>query len=371
VPELKRLVRRKHDVDRIGDLSPLLSRLYAGRGIKSADQVEHQLKHLLPPDSMKGLANAASLLAEGVREGKRLLVIGDFDADGATSCTLMVHGLLSLGATWASYLVPNRFEYGYGLTPEIVEASLQFEPEVIITVDNGISSIEGIEAAKKRSIRTVITDHHLPGNRLPAADAIVNPNQPGCSFPSKNLAGVGVAFYLLSAIRQDLRQSGWFANKGIKEPNLADYLDLVALGTIADVVPMDYNNRVLVQEGLRRIRAGRSRPGLLAMIQVSGKAREHLVATDLAFMVAPRLNAAGRLEDISLGIECLLAEDDQRALELASSLDTLNRERRDIENEMKDQAMVNLDKDVWISAPWTNQGQVPPPGSDVRKERFR
>ncbi len=318
----------------------MLSRLYVGRGVVNADEVEHSIKNLLRPDSLKGLSKATSLLVESVQNQLRILIIGDFDADGATSSVLMVHGLRSMGADHVDYLVPNRFEYGYGLTPEIVEVARRKTPDVIVTVDNGISSIEGVEFAKSHGIRVLITDHHLPAKELPDADAILNPNQGGCEFPSKNLAGVGVAFYLLSAVRAMLRTVGWFENHN--EPNLADYLDLVALGTIADVVPMDYNNRVMVQEGIRRIRAGRLRPGLGELLALSGTRIETVTSRDLAFSVAPRLNAAGRLEDISLGIECLLTDDQNRARELATRLDQLNVERREIENEMKQQAIRSL-----------------------------
>ncbi|MEX1236820.1 MAG: single-stranded-DNA-specific exonuclease RecJ, partial [Pseudomonadales bacterium] len=247
------------------------------------------------------------------------------------------------------YLVPNRFEYGYGLTPEIVEVARGFDPTLIITVDNGISSVQGAEHARSLGIKLLITDHHLPGKELPPADAIVNPNQGGCDFASKNLAGVGVAFYVLSALRARLRESGWFERHGVAEPNLGDYLDLVALGTIADVVPLDYNNRILVQEGLRRIRSGKCRPGLLAMIDVAGLRREKILSRDLAFGIAPRLNAAGRLKDISLGIECLLADTHATASALADELDTLNKQRRDIEDEMRAQALDVNDESSWVS----------------------
>ncbi|HIG41744.1 MAG: single-stranded-DNA-specific exonuclease RecJ [bacterium] len=337
---MPKILRRREVKGSVAGISPLLSRLYVGRGVVNADEVEHSIKNLLRPDSLKGLSKATSLLVESVQNQLRILIIGDFDADGATSSVLMVHGLRSMGADHVDYLVPNRFEYGYGLTPEIVEVARRKTPDVIVTVDNGISSIEGVEFAKSHGIRVLITDHHLPAKELPDADAILNPNQGGCEFPSKNLAGVGVAFYLLSAVRAMLRTVGWFENHN--EPNLADYLDLVALGTIADVVPMDYNNRVMVQEGIRRIRAGRLRPGLGELLALSGTRIETVTSRDLAFSVAPRLNAAGRLEDISLGIECLLTDDQNRARELATRLDQLNVERREIENEMKQQAIRSL-----------------------------
>ena len=334
---MPRVLKRRVAVSTLPGLSPLLSRLYVGRGVVSKDEVDHSLKNLLPPDLLKGMGAAVELLAGLIRQQARILIIGDFDADGATSSVLMVHGLRSLGAEQVDYLVPNRFEYGYGLTPEIVEVALQRNPDLIVTVDNGISSHEGVDFARENGIKTLITDHHLPGNQVPKADAILNPNQQGCDFPSKNLAGVGVAFYLLSGVRRELRESHWFEHRS--EPNMADYLDLVALGTIADVVPMDYNNRIMVQEGIRRIRAGRLRPGLKALSALSGNRIQTITSSDLAFGVAPRVNAAGRLEDISLGIECLLADDENRAQELASRLDKLNLERREIENEMKQQAL--------------------------------
>lgn len=339
---MKTLVRRTSAAGPIGALSPLLSRLYSARGIDDERQVDHQLKYLCPPDSMKGLAGAAALLGDVMANERTVTIVGDFDADGATSCALMVLGLTALGASRVNYLVPNRFEFGYGLTPEIVEVARQSSPDLLVTVDNGISSVAGVEAARAHGIRVLITDHHLPGSALPPADAIVNPNQPGCRFPSKCLAGVGVAFYLLSALRQYLRTTGWFEARGIAEPNLAHFLDLVALGTIADVVPLDYNNRILAQEGIRRMRAGRARPGLLALADVAGANYPRLVARDLAFGVAPRLNAAGRLEDMSLGIECLLTDDPERAMELAGRLDALNRERRAIEDEMRRDAQSQL-----------------------------
>lgn len=344
---MKRLVRRKIPCELDVD-SPVLSRLFAARGIDRMDQLDWRVARLAPPDDFKGLANAATLLADALAAHDSILILGDFDADGATSCALMVSALGALGASRVNYLVPNRFEYGYGLTPEIVEASRQFEPDLIVTVDNGISSIEGVAHAQSLGIKVLITDHHLPGDTLPGADAIVNPNQPGCEFPSKHLAGVGVAFYVLMATRAVLRERGWFADRGIAEPNLADYLDLVALGTIADVVTLDFNNRILVNEGIKRIRAGRTRPGILALIRQSGASSGQVMSRDLAFGVAPRLNAAGRLEDISLGIECLLSTDEARAYELAARLDELNRERREIEGEMKAQALDVAGEESWL-----------------------
>lgn len=333
-------IRRRPIPITLSGVSPLLSRLYASRGIESPEQMELGLKHLLPPTELKGIREAAALVGAAIQSNKRILILGDFDADGATSCVLMVHGLQALGASNVDYLVPNRFDFGYGLTPEIVDVAQSRKPDLIITVDNGISSVSGVAHATSLGIQTLITDHHLAPEQLPDADAILNPNQPGCEFLSKNLAGVGVAFYLLSAVRQNLAEQNWFQHREL--PVLADYLDLVALGTIADVVPLDRNNRILVNEGLRRIRAGKCRAGIKALLHLSGNRTEVVSAQDLAFFVAPRLNAAGRLEDISLGIECLLASDEIRAQELAGKLDSLNAERREIENEMKQQALATL-----------------------------
>ena len=334
---MNKLIRRKVDRELPG-VSPLLNRLYVGRGIVDVEDLDNSLARLLPPDSFKGMASSVAVLHEAVVKQQRILIIGDFDADGATSSALMVSCLKAMGAENVDYLVPDRFKFGYGLTPEIVEVALGFSPDVIVTVDNGISSVEGVDAAVSNNIKVVITDHHLSGAILPAADAILNPNQPGCNFPSKALAGVGVAFYLLSALRSSLREINWFRQE---QPNLADFLDLVALGTIADVVPMDRNNRILVAEGIRRIRAGRARPGIYALISISGADYKRVTSRDLAFGVGPRINAAGRLENMSLGIECLLADQDH-ALELAERLQQLNVERKSIEAEMKAQAQEHI-----------------------------
>lgn len=334
---MNKLIRRKVDRELPG-VSPLLNRLYVGRGIVRVEDLDNSLANLLPPDSFKGMADSVAVLQEAMVNQQRILIIGDFDADGATSSALMVSCLREMGAEHVDYLVPDRFKFGYGLTPEIVAVALGFSPDVIVTVDNGISSIEGVDAAVSNNIKVVVTDHHLSGAILPAADAILNPNQPGCEFPSKAIAGVGVAFYLLSALRSSLRKINWF---GRGEPNLADFLDLVALGTIADVVPMDRNNRILVAEGIRRIRAGRARPGIYALISISGADYKRVTSRDLAFGVGPRINAAGRLENMSLGIECLLADQD-RAMELAERLQQLNVERKSIEAEMKAQAQEHI-----------------------------
>lgn len=321
----------------------ILKQVYANRGIRHPDELGLALNQLLPPHSLRGIADAAELLADAVEGEGRVLIVGDFDADGATSCAMAVSVLQQMGLQEVAYLVPNRFEFGYGLTPEIVELAAAQAPDLIVTVDNGISSVEGVAAAHQLGISVLITDHHLPGAELPQADVIVNPNQPGCSFPSKSLAGVGVMFYVLSALRATLRDRNWFAEQGIEAPNLGDALDLVALGTVADVVPLDRNNRILVAAGLARIRSGRARPGIEALFEVAG--RDHRVATasDLGFIVGPRLNAAGRLDDMSIGIECLLAASSVSARERAQTLHQLNRERRDIEQSMQQDALVQLE----------------------------
>ncbi|MDT8387605.1 MAG: single-stranded-DNA-specific exonuclease RecJ [Thiogranum sp.] len=323
-------------------LHPVLRRVLAGRAVCDAASLDAGLAQLHPPTQLLGMTQAVALLEVALQQRQRILVVGDFDADGATSSALMVTALRAMGAASVEYLVPNRFEFGYGLTPEIVTVAASRKPDLIITVDNGISSIEGVAAARAQGIRVLVTDHHLAGNQLPEADAIVNPNQPGDEFPSKCLAGVGVAFYLIMALRSRLRASGWFITAGCKEPNLAEYLDLVALGTVADLVPLDANNRILVQQGLQRIRAGRCRPGIRALLELANRATSRLVAADFGFVVGPRLNAAGRLDDMSLGIECLLAEDPAQARELAGKLDDLNRERREIEADMKEQALQHV-----------------------------
>ncbi len=325
-------------------LHPILARIYAQRGITSSAELERGLAHLLPVDQLKGVEAAAELLAEAITQQQRILIVGDFDCDGATSSALAVRALRVLGAEQVDYLVPNRFEYGYGLTPEIVVVAAERKPDLIVTVDNGISSIDGVVAANECGIRVLVTDHHLQGHELPAAAAIVNPNQQGDEFPSKNLAGVGVIFYVMLALRAVLREMAWFEEQEKKEPNLAELLDLVALGTVADVVPLDHNNRILVGQGLARIRAGKCNAGISALIAVAKRNASTLAATDLGFALGPRLNAAGRLDDMSLGIELLLTDDPARAQELAQHLDGLNHERRAIEQEMKEEAMVILDE---------------------------
>jgi len=326
----------------LGDLPPLLTRLYAARGVQSAAELDKGLARLLPFQRLKGMPAAVALLVTALEQGQRILIVGDFDADGATASTVGLLGLRALGAAHVDYLVPNRFEYGYGLTPEIVAVALTRQPDLLITVDNGISSVEGVAAAKAAGLQVLITDHHLPGHELPAADAIVNPNQHGCEFPSKALAGVGVIFYVLLALRARLRELDWFNQRQCKEPNLAELLDLVALGSVADVVPLDANNRILVHQGLARIRAGRARPGLQAILEVAGKASERLTSSDLGFIIGPRLNAAGRLDDMSLGIECLLCSDADLARDMAVQLDQLNQDRKAIEQGMQREALIQL-----------------------------
>jgi single-stranded-DNA-specific exonuclease len=319
---------------------PLLARLYAARGIAHATDLDTTLTALLDPSLLKGAAEAATLLADAIAAKRRLLIVADYDCDGATACAVGVRALAAFGAD-VSYLVPNRFDYGYGLTPEVVRLAAERKPDVIVTVDNGIASVDGVAEARRLGISTLITDHHLPGDELPAADVIVNPNQPGCGFPSKSIAGVGVMFYVMLALRAELRKRGAFAAS--PEPNLAALLDLVALGTVADVVKLDRNNRILVAQGLARIRQGKMQPGLRALFRVAGRESERATTFDLGFALGPRLNAAGRLADMSLGIECLITDDLGRALNIAQELDRLNRERRGIEADMQEQALAILD----------------------------
>lgn len=333
----------------LGDLPPLLTRLYASRGVVSQDELDKGLARLIPYQQLKGIDAAVDLLVTALQQRQRILIVGDFDADGATASTVGVLGLRLLGAAHVDYLVPNRFEYGYGLTPEIVKVALERQPDLLMTVDNGISSVEGVAAAKAAGLQVLVTDHHLPGHELPAADAIVNPNQPGCTFPSKALAGVGVMFYVLMALRARLRDIGWFEANGRAQPNLGELLDLVALGSVADVVPLDANNRILVHQGLMRIRAGRARPGLRAILEVARREPSRITSTDLGFILGPRLNAAGRLDDMSLGIECLLCDDETLAREMAVQLDELNQDRKSIEQGMQREALAQL-KDLPVES---------------------
>jgi len=322
-------------------IHPVLARIFAARGIERREQLEYALEDLLPPDRLQNSAAMACLLADAIAGGKRLLIVADYDSDGATACAVAVRGLRACGAT-VDFLVPNRFDYGYGLTPEIVRLAAGMQPDIIITVDNGIASVEGVEEALRLGIEVLVTDHHLPGDVLPRAACIVNPNQYGCDFPSKSLAGVGVMFYVLLALRAEMRKRGCF--DGGSEPGMAALLDLVALGTVADVVRLDDNNRILVEHGLRRIRAGKGCAGINALLKIAGRDMNRTSAFDLGFAVAPRLNAAGRLEDMSLGIACLLSDDMDEAARMAQRLDELNRERRGIEADMHDGALVALDE---------------------------
>lgn len=325
---------------------PLLARLYAARGIQKREQISTRMEDLAPPDALKGLTDAAMLMAEAIVNGRRICIVADYDADGATACAVAMRGLRLLGAQAGrlSYFVPDRFKLGYGLTPAIVDLVAQDangKPDLLVTVDNGIASIDGVAHARTLGIRVVITDHHLPGSALPAADAIVNPNQPGCEFPSKNLAGVGVMLYTLMGVRQVLRQRGWAA---AEQANLGSLLDLVALGTIADVVPLDANNRILVANGIARIRQRRCSPGILALYAVAGKQPDRAQSTDLGFLLGPRLNAAGRMDDMRIGIRCLLTDDMGEALKLAQELDRLNMARRAVEQQMKSDAAAILNQ---------------------------
>jgi single-stranded-DNA-specific exonuclease len=335
-----RLVERPYaEADRrallAAGLHPVLARVYAARRIRSAAELDDDFKRLLPPASLAHCERAASLLADAIAAGNKLLIIADYDADGATACAVGVRALRQFGAQ-VEYLVPNRFELGYGLTPELVDIAARCRPDLLITVDNGIASVEGVERARALGIATLITDHHLPAAELPRAECIVNPNQPGCGFASKAIAGVGVMFYVMLALRAELRKRGAF--KDAPEPNLASLTDLVALGTVADVVPLDANNRILVAQGLKRLRAGQGKPGLEALLRAAGRNAAQANGFDLGFVLGPRLNAAGRLADMSLGIECLVTDDEARAANCAQELDRLNRERRRIEGEMLEQA---------------------------------
>jgi len=317
--------------------SPLLDRIYTARRVRSARELDHRLECLTPP-AFEGLGEALALLAEALERRWRILVVGDFDADGATGTALAVRGLRAMGARDVRFRVPDRFRFGYGLSPDLVAALAPERPQLLITVDNGISSLQGVAAARELGCRVLVTDHHLPGPELPAADAIIDPNQPGDESGANNLAGVGVIFFVLAALRRHLDDAGWFARENLPRPNLAGFLDLVALGTVADVVPLDHGNRVLVEQGLRRIRAGRCVPGISALARVAGCRQAQLDATDIGFRLGPRLNAAGRLEDMSIGIDCLLSDDPAEAEAVAARLDGLNRERRAIGERMQTEA---------------------------------
>jgi single-stranded-DNA-specific exonuclease len=329
------------------DIHPLLKQIYANRGVTKLKQLDYSLNNLFDYSLLKDIDIAAEIVSRAIIENKRIIVVGDFDADGATSCAVIVRSLQAFGLENVDYLVPNRFDYGYGLSPQIVDVAAQSKPDLIITVDNGISSIDGVNRANELGIQVVVTDHHLAADTLPAAAAIVNPNQPGCQFPTKVIAGVGVAFYLMLAVRASLREMGWFKKQsGRVEPNMANYLDLVALGTAADVVALDDNNRILVASGLQRIRANRACAGINALLTIAGKSIAGCSSQDFGFIIGPRLNAAGRLDDMSIGIECLLSDDYEQALKYASTLNQMNLKRRQIEGEMLEQAFDLLNQQL-------------------------
>jgi single-stranded-DNA-specific exonuclease len=326
---------------RQGGVHPVLARIYAARGLLDVRELSSELAALVPPGALRQIDAAAAFLADAIDAGKKMTIVADYDCDGATACATALRGLRMMGAR-VDYIVPNRFEYGYGLTPEIVELTAREKaPDIIITVDNGIASIDGVLEANRRGIEVVVTDHHLPGDALPPARVIVNPNQPECGFPSKHLAGVGVVFYVLLALRAELRRRGVFDAQ--TQPKLDSLLDLVALGTVADVVRLDANNRILVAQGLKRMRAGRMHAGVAALFRVAGREARCASPFDLGFALGPRLNAAGRLEDMSLGIECLVTDDVGRAWEIAQQLNEINLKRREIEAEMQDTALLHLD----------------------------
>jgi len=353
-------------------LPPLLARLLAARSVTAEDWSLQEMPHLLKPDALTGAADMAKQLADAIAHKKRILIIGDYDADGATATSVAMRGLRMMGAE-VDFLVPNRFEYGYGLTPEIVALAVKQQPDVILTVDNGIASIDGVAAAKALGLQVLITDHHLPAEQTPAADCIVNPNQRGCDFPSKHLAGVGVMFYVLIALRAELKQRGQLSDEGV---HLGSLLDLVALGTVADLVKLDANNRILVRQGLKRIRQGQASPGILAILKLAGRDYSQVNAQDLGFYVGPRLNAAGRLDDMTIGIRCLLAETPQEAMQYAQQLHVLNAERKQIEAEMQWDAMADLTQDfrddqytISVFQPDWHQGVIGILASRI-KERF-
>ncbi|MGL1958887.1 MAG: single-stranded-DNA-specific exonuclease RecJ [Colwellia sp.] len=350
----KQIIRRQVVADdHLPDfLHPVIRQIYATRGVSSEQELELKVNQLHGvgelDNALKGITKACELLHRAIIQKLNIVIVGDFDADGATSTALMISALNLLGSTNHSFIVPNRFEYGYGLTPEIVDIAAQQDAQMLVTVDNGISCVAGVKHAKALGLQVIVTDHHLPGKQLPIADAIVNPNQLGCHFPSKALAGVGVAFYLMMALRKHCRDKNYFTEYGINEPNIAQLLDLVALGTVADVVSLDANNRILVNQGLQRIRAGKTRPGIQALIEISGRNQQRLVASDFGFALGPRINAAGRLDDISYGINCLLAPDISSARVMAAELDDLNKARREIEQGMQfeaEQVLTSLDVD--------------------------
>ncbi len=326
------------------DIHPLLRRLLAQRGITQSHEIHHELSELVDPFLMKGMQQAVDRLLAALRFKQKIIIVGDFDADGATSTTLALLVLEKMGFTNVGFMVPNRFEYGYGLSEAIVDELAWQKPDLLITVDNGISSIAGVAKSNSLGIDVIVTDHHLPGAELPKAVAIINPNQPECGFPGKNLAGVGVVFYLMIALRKVLRENRWFEEQGIAEPNLANYLDLVALGTVADVVPLDFYNRILVAQGIKRLRGGHMRPGIRHLLQIASKDYRYLSSIDLGFTLGPRLNAAGRLDDMTQGIMLLVTESEELAAELAQALDDFNRDRRSIEQQMQKEALLIVDE---------------------------
>lgn len=341
---MAKIIRRAAGSFQHDSLSPLINRIYAARGIESIEHINYQMKYLLPYHDLKSIDLASICLADALLLKKKILIVGDFDVDGATSTSLATHALRAMGANHVDFLLPDRFKFGYGLTPGIVKESLKFNPDLIITVDNGISSIDGVAAARAAGIHVLVTDHHLPGEQLPEDCIIVNPCQPEDQFASKSLAGVGVIFYVMCALRAELRRRNWFVSQGINEVNMANYLDLVALGTVADVVPLDYNNRLLVSCGITRMRQGFCRPGITALVEVGKRVLGRLSPDDLGFALGPRINAAGRLDDMTIGVQCLLSESRSEAMSYAVTLDNLNKSRREIEATMKAQAFDILEK---------------------------
>lgn len=361
-------------------LPQVLQRVYAARGVATEQELDYQLKNLLTPAAMLGLEAAVERLIAALTMEERVLIVGDFDADGATSCAIAIRGLRAMGFSNIDFLVPNRFEYGYGLTPEIIDVAVQNSPDLIVTVDNGIAANAGVEYANSLGIDVVVTDHHLPGDEVPEAVAIVNPNQRGCDFQSKAIAGVGVMFYVLLALRKELQKEQWFEQIDTPAPNLAELLDIVALGTVADVVSLDFNNRILVEQGLRRIRAGRACQGVLALLDVAGRDHHHITASDLGFVLGPRLNAAGRMEDMSIGIRCLLTDDPAEAKQIAAELDGLNRDRRSVETSMKNEAEAMLGQvatgdsqsnSICLFEPTWHQGVIGIVASRIKDKHYR
>lgn len=376
-----RVTTRSYDISQAEQLiaegvHPVLARVYAARGLSTARELASELNALIAPSGLLHIEAAAIYLADAIAERKKLVIVADYDCDGATACAVGLRGLRLLGAQ-VDYIVPNRFEYGYGLTPEIVDLTVREKnPDIIVTVDNGIASIDGVAEAKRRGIDVVVTDHHLPGDALPDARVIVNPNQPQCGFPSKNLAGVGVMFYVLLALRAEMRKRGLFDAQ--TQPRLDSLLDLVALGTVADVVKLDANNRILVAQGLKRMRSGKMHPGIAALFRAAGREARRATPFDLGFAVGPRLNAAGRLADMSLGIECLTTDDEGRAWAIAQQLDAINRERRDIEAGMQDTALLLLDdfnpadrRTIAIFDPSWHQGVIGIVASRLKDKFYR